>query len=415
MPKQKATLLIKNISELVTSEGGIKRGPQMKELGIKENVDIACTGEIISYVGKEAEQHVEVDDRTQIIDAHRKVVLPGLVDAHTHLVFGGDRLQDWRIRMSGISYQGIAQKGGGIMRTVTATRKATEEELFETASKRLQFFLLDGITSCEIKSGYGLNFDTEVKILNVVRRLRSLNKADIVATFLGAHAIPDEFKNKREEYVMLICEKMIPYVSEHALAEYCDVFCDEGYFTIDEGRKILTKAQQYGLKTKIHADELKNTGGAELAAELHAVSAEHLIHISMQGIQRMAENNVIAVLLPATSFFLKSIKPPVREMINNSSIIALGTDFNPGTAFCPSMLITIGLACYFYDMHVEEAITAATINAACAIGLGHKVGSIEAGKQADIILFDIPHYEYLVYQFSVHKPICLIKKGKQIF
>jgi len=414
MEKQKATLLIRNIKELVTTEGGIKPGSQMKDLALMENVDIACAGETIIYIGKDAQQHVACDNQTQVLNAQGKVALPGFVDAHTHLIFGGDRLQDWRIRMSGISYQGIAQKGGGIMRTVTETRKATENELFESAQNRLHFMLHDGITSFEIKSGYGLDFDTEIKILNVAQKIKSSCEADITTTFLGAHAIPDEYKNRRNDYITLLCEKMIPYVSTHKLAEYCDIFCDDGYFTIDEARQILTTAQKYGLKAKIHADELKNTGGAELAAEIGAISAEHLIYISAQGIQQMANKNVIAVLLPATSFFLKSIKPAVRDMINHNVIIALGTDFNPGTAFSPSMLLTIGLACYFYDMHVEEAITAATINAAYAIGLGHKVGSIETGKQADIILFDIPHYEYLVYQFGVHKPTCVIKKGIKI-
>jgi imidazolonepropionase len=411
MDQKPATLIIKNIKELVTSEGGMKRGSQMNDLTVRENVDIACTGSTISYIGKEAEHHVQHDDSTIILIAEDNVALPGFVDAHTHLVFGGDRLEDWRIRMSGVSYQGIAQKGGGIMQTVRETRKATEDSLFATACQRLHGMLQDGSTSCEIKSGYGLDFDSEIKILNVAKKLKSLNKVDIITTLLGAHAIPDEYKQNRDGYVNLVCEKMIPYVQQHHLAEYCDVFCDEGYFTIEEGRKILTTAQQHGLKAKIHADELKNTGGAELAAEIGAVSAEHLIFISSEGIRAMAEKEVIAVLLPATSFFLKSVKPAVRNMIQNNVIIALGTDFNPGTAFCSSMLITIGLACYFYDMHVEEAITAATINAACAIGLGHSVGSLEVGKQADIILFDMPHYEYLVYQFGAHNPATIIKKG----
>jgi len=409
-----ADLIIKNINQLITCRGGVKVREGLNDIGVLEGIDLACGDGKILYVGKNAFSEIPVKRDAVIINGENKIVMPGFVDAHTHLIYAGDRLADWKRRMSGFSYQEIGRKGSGIMSTVYLTREASEELLIDYAAKWLNIMIENGTTTVEIKSGYGLDFKNEIKILRVAKQLKEEGVLDVAITFLGAHAIPEEYKNDREAYIKLIIEEMLPYVKRENLAEFCDVFCDEGYFSIEESKRILKKAKGYGFKLKIHADELAYTGGAELAAELGAISAEHLIYISQEGINRLAEERTAAVLLPATSFFLKSQKPPVKKMKENGVILALGTDFNPGTAFCPSMLITIGLACYYYDMSIEEAINAATINSAYSIGLIDKLGSIEVGKQADILIFDVPDYSYLAYQFALCKPWKVIKKGKEI-
>lgn len=407
-------LLIKNIGQLITCAGGLKKGKMMGEIGIMNGVDIVCEGGQIIYIGKafSASKNIE---KGQVIDASGKVVMPGFIDCHTHLIFGGDRLKDWKARMAGITYQEIAQASGGIMSTVRATRSETDESLYESSLNRIKRMIRDGTTSCEIKSGYGLNLESEIKILKIANRIKNEGILDVAITFLGAHAIPTEYKEKRQEYIELLTEEMIPKVARNKLAEFCDVFCDEGYFSVEEGRRILLKGKEYGLLPKIHADELTYCGGAELAAEVGAISAEHLLCISDNGIKALAENEVIAVLLPTTSFFLKDKIAPVRRMIDQDTVIALGSDYNPGTSYCSSMILVIGLACYYYKMSVEEAITASTINAAFAINRGNLLGSIEIGKQADILIFNIPSYEYLVYQFAMNRPSIIIKKGKILY
>lgn len=409
-----ADLVIRNISQLITCQGGVKRADGLMDLGLIKGVDIACEGEKIIYIGKDAYKDISINKEAKVINGENKVVMPGFVDAHTHLIFAGDRLSDWKKRMSGYSYKELAAKGGGIMSTVLLTRAASEEELISSSEKWLNKMVESGTTSIEIKSGYGLDLNNEIKILKVAKKLKEKAIIDIVITFLGAHAIPHEYKDRREEYIKLLTEKIIPEIKKEDLAEFCDVFCDVGYFSIEESRMILNKAKEYGFKLKLHADELDYTGGAELASDLDATSADHLIHISKEGIDRLAKKNITAVLLPTTSFFLKSQKPPIEEMRKNGVILALGTDFNPGTSFCPSMIIAIGLACYYYGMQIEEAINAATINAAYSIGISDKVGSIEVGKQADILIFNIPDYAYLAYQFGICLPWKIIKKGKEI-
>jgi len=410
-----STLIIKNAGQLLTCGAGLKRGLEMQDLGILNNVDIVCSKGKIVYIGVEKyPAGLNIKDAV-VIDASAKVVMPGFVDCHTHLIFAGDRIKDWKARMDGVSYQQIAAAGGGIMSTVRATREANEETLYDSAAKIINKILTEGTTSCEIKSGYGLNLENELKILKVANKIKNNSLIDVATTFLGAHAIPSEYKEKRGEYIKLIVDEMIPMVAKNNLAEFCDVFCDEGYFSVAESRSILEKGKEYGLIPKIHADELTYTGGAELAAELNAISAEHLLCISDAGIKAIAEKGVIAVLLPTTSFFLKGEIPPVRKMIEKGVAIALGTDFNPGTSYCYSMPLTIGFACYYYKMKVEEAIIAATINAAYAINRGNLLGSVQVGKQADLLIFNIPSYEYLVYQFGINKPTTVIKKGKIVY
>lgn len=408
-------LLIKNVGQLITCAGGLKKGRMMGEIGIMNGVDIVCEGGQIIYIDKAFNSVSKDIEAGQVIDASGKVVMPGFIDCHTHLIFGGDRLKDWKARMAGVTYQEIAQASGGIMSTVRATRSETDESLYESSLNRIKRMIRDGTTSCEIKSGYGLNLESEIKILKIANRIKNEGILDVAITFLGAHAIPTEYKEKRQEYIELLTEEMIPKVARNKLAEFCDVFCDEGYFSVEEGRRILLKGKEYGLLPKIHADELTYCGGAELAAEVGAVSAEHLLCISDNGIKALAENEVIAVLLPTTSFFLKDRIPPVRRMIDQDTVIALGSDYNPGTSYCSSMILVIGLACYYYKMSVEEAITASTINAAFAINRGNLLGSIEIGKQADMLIFNIPSYEYLVYQFAINRPSIIIKKGKILY
>ncbi len=408
----KATIILKGIQQLITCTNGLKNGIKMNELGILNNVDVICSNEKIIYIGNEPYPKEINIEGANIIDAKGKTVLPGFIDCHTHLIFGGDRLRDWKARMEGASYQDIAKAGGGIMSTVMATRNASENELYNSSLNIINKMLKEGTTTCEIKSGYGLNLEDELKILKVANKIKQDNIIDVAVTFLGAHAIPAEYKDNRNGYIKLITKEMIPAVRKDNLAEFCDVFCDEGYFTREESKIILEEGKDNGLIPKIHADELTYCGGAELAGEIKAISAEHLLCISDNGINALVENNVIAVLLPTTSFFLKTSIPPVRKMIDRDIGIALGTDFNPGTSYCYSMLLTIGFACYYYKMNVAEAITAATINAAYAIKRNKLIGSIEVGKQADILVFDIPSYEYIVYHFGIHKPSMIIKKGR---
>ena len=409
------SLLIKNIGQLITCAGGLKKGRRMSDIGIMSGADILCEDGRIKYIGKGSYFGSKETAAGEIIDASGKVVMPGFVDCHTHLIFGGDRLKDWKARLAGASYQEIAQWGGGIMSTVRATRSETEESLYESSLSSIKRMIRDGTTSCEIMSGYGLNLESEIKILRIANRIKDEGILDVAITFLGAHAIPAEYSENREEYIELLTEEMMLEVVKNKLAEFCDVFCEEGYFSVEESRRILLRGREYGLLPKIHADELTYCGGSRLAAEIGAISAEHLLCISDNGIKALAENEVIAVLLPTTSFFLKGKIPPARRMIEQDTAIALGSDFNPGTSYCSSMILVIGFACYYYRMSIEEAITASTINAAYAINRGNLLGSIEVGKQADILIFDIPSYEYLVYQFGMNKPLIIIKKGKILY
>jgi len=411
----KPDLIIKNATELLTLSSPFKED---SGLGIIRDGAVAVRGEKILWVGesRQLSDKVSLTSEGQEIDATGKVVMPGLIDSHTHIVFGGSRENEFEQRLQGLSYLEITERGGGILSTVEATRKASFEELFSLGKKRLNRMLSRGVTTIEAKSGYGLTLKDELKILEVMRTLDEDHPVDVVPTFLGAHTVPKEFKNNRQSYVGLLTEEMIPRIAEGKLAEFCDVFCEEKAFNFEESKKILEAGKRYGLKPKIHADQLSSGGGAELAAEVGACSADHLEYVSPNGIERMAEKGVTAILLPGASFFLSMKKlPPAREMIEKGVRIALATDLNPGSSMTESLPLIMTMGCTMFRMLPREAIQATTIHAAKSMGREGNIGSLEIGKQADIAIFDIPNYRYLPYHFGVDHVEIVIKKGKVVY
>jgi len=413
--KQKVDLIIKDASELLTLSPALK---EESGLGIIRNGALAVKNGKIVWIGKtnELSKSWVLKRNGKEIDARGKVVMPGLIDSHTHIIFAGSRENEFEQRLQGLSYLEIAERGGGILSTVEATRKASFEELFLLGKKRLNRTLSRGVTTIEAKSGYGLSLKDELKILKVMRELDEDHPVDIVPTFLGAHTVPKEFKNNRKGYVDLLTEEMIPRIAERKLAEFCDVFCEEKAFNLEESKKILETGKRYGLKPKIHADQLSSGGGAELAAEVGAYSADHLEYVSLNGIERMAEKGVTAILLPGASFFLSMKKlPPAREMIEKGVTIALATDLNPGSSMTESLPLIMTMGCTMFRMLPREVIQATTIQAAKSMGRESDIGSLEVGKQADITIFDIPNYRYLPYHFGVDHVDIVIKKGRLVY
>ncbi len=412
---QKVDLIIKNAGELLTLSPITK---DESGLGIIRNGVLAAKDGKIFWVGKtdELSKSVIVKQRGREIDAIGKVVMPGLIDSHTHLVFAGSRENEFEQRIQGLSYLEIAERGGGILSTVEATRKASFDELFSLGKKRLNRMLSKGVTTIEAKSGYGLSVQDELKILKVTKALNENHSIDITPTFLGAHTIPKEFRSERKRYVDLLIEEMIPKVAQEGLAEFCDVFCEEKAFSLEESRKILEMGKRYGLKAKIHADQLSSGGGAELAAEVGAFSADHLEYVSPIGIEKMAEKGVNAVLLPGASFFLSMKKfPPAREMIGKGVAVALATDLNPGSSMTESLPLMMTMGCTLFKMTPNEVIQATTIHAAKSMGREKEIGSLDIGKQADVLVLDIPNYRYLPYHFGVDHVEIVIKKGKVVY
>lgn len=414
--KEKADILIVNANELITLAGGSEKpctGKQMRELGIIEGGCVAIKDGRIIAVGKTADVK-KIVRAEAIINASGKTVMPGFVDPHTHLIFAGSREDEFQMRVEGASYMEILQAGGGILKTVRETRKASSDELLGFGLNTLDVMLSYGTTTVEAKSGYGLTTKDELKILGVIKRLNQLHAVDVVPTFMGAHAIPNEYKSNPEDYVKIVVEDMIPKVAEKRLAEYCDVFCEKGVFTIEQSKRILEAGKAQGLKPKIHADEMSALGGAELAAHIGAVSAEHLLYASDEGLKAMAEKGVIAVLLPAAAFSLMIGRyADARKMIEYGVPVALGTDFNP-SCWIENQQLVIAFACRFMRMKPAEAITASTINAAHAIGRAHEVGSIEVGKKADIIVLNVPNHMFLGYRFGVNLVDKVIKNGRLV-
>ena len=408
-------LLIKNAEELLTLS--LSSGEE-SGLGIIRNGTVAIKNEKIFWIGRTDELPGEfvLNPEGLEIDASGKVVMPGLIDSHTHLVFAGSREHEFEQRIQGLSYLKIAERGGGILSTVEATRRASFQELFSLGKKRLDRMLSKGVTTIEAKSGYGLSLQEELKILKVMKALKENHPIDIVSTFLGAHIVPREFKNDRKRYIDLLTEEMIPRVAQEGLAEFCDVFCEEKAFHLEESRKILETGKRYGLKPKIHADQLSSGGGAELAAEVNAFSADHLEYISQTGIERMAEKGVTAVLLPGASFFLSMKKhPPAREMIEKGVAVSLATDLNPGSSMTESLSLMMTMGCTMFKMIPKEVIQATTILAARSMGRENEIGSLEVGKQADVLVLDISNYRYLPYHFGVDHVELVIKEGKIVY
>jgi len=401
---QTVDIIIKNANELVTLKGSNRprTNKQMEELSIIKKGSIAIKDGKIVDVGKDLKYNAE-----KTIEASGKTVMPGFVDPHTHLVFAGSREFELDMKLKGLSYMGILKKGGGIFYTVNETRNASKESLLKQSKKRLDSMLSYGTTTCESKSGYGLETSTEIKILEVQKKLNKEHSVDIVSTFLGAHAIPKE--HSVDDYVNIVVEEMLPKTK--GLAQFCDVFCEEGVFTPKKSKQILEAGKLYGLTPKIHADEIVNTGGAALAAEVGAISADHLLMSSDKGLKEMAKKGIIGVLLPGTPFSLMMKQyAPARKMIEFGVPVALATDLNPN-CWTENMQFIIQLACFNMKMKPAEAITAATFNAACAIGLKDNIGSLEKGKQADVIILDCPNHMFLPYHYGINLVETVIKKG----
>ena len=411
----KPTLIIKNIGALATPTGNApKAGELQGAIELIRDSYIVIAGQEILEIGSGEVPPRFVKSGAEILDARGALVTPGLVDAHTHLVFGGWREHELADKLRGVSYLDILKRGGGILSTVAATRAATQDELTAKAKASLSEMLALGTTTCEAKSGYGLTPDDEVKQLNVVKRLKGEQPVELVSTFMGAHAVPGEYMDDKEAYISLIIDAMLPYIAERGLAEYCDVFCETAVFSALEAERILSAAQKLGLGAKIHADEIDAIGGSEVAAELGAVSAEHLIAITENGMDMLAHSGTIAVLLPATSFYLGKGYAPARRMIEKGIPVAVASDFNPGSTPNLSLQLAMNIACYKYLLTPEAALTAVTLNAAASIGRSPTVGTLDRGKQAGILVWNAPNLDMIFYRYGSNQVKNVIKKGKII-
>jgi imidazolonepropionase len=407
-------LALINIKQLVSvsSRGArAKAGMAMQDVGLIGDACVLVENGRIAWVGPMSELKMASIKEASILDCSGQVVMPGFVDSHTHALFAGSREDEFALRSSGMSYQEIAARGGGILSTVSSVRAASKKDLKRNARHYLSAMLRHGTTTVEIKSGYGLDVENETKMLEAIQELAEEEIITIVGTFLGAHAFPPEYADRKEKFVELICDKMIPYVAKKHLATFCDVFCEEGYFGLVDTARILTAAKDHNLAVKIHAEELTYLGGTELAAKIGATSADHLEHISDAGIGALREGNVVATLLPGVSFSLDHSYAPARKIIDAGGSVAIATDFNPGSCMSYSMPLMLTIACTHMRMSVEESITASTLNGAAALNLSHEVGSIEVGKKADMLVVDIPNYKFLPYHFGENHVEKVIKNG----
>jgi imidazolonepropionase len=413
-----ADLVVENCRQLLTCRGPIpKRRADLQEVGLAEKAWVASSRGRIVFVGKER------DFKTQVrmakaggrIDAGGLVGLPGFVDSHTHLPFAGSRVEEFRLRLKGYTYQQLAAKGMGIQTTVKATRRATRSELLTLCLARLDRMLIHGATTVEAKSGYGLNLRDELKQLEAVKEAAKRHPMDVVPTFMGAHDIPKEYKGRKGAYIDLLIGKIMPEVRKRRLAEFFDIFCEEGVYSVAETKRLVEKAKSMGFKIRIHADEFAALGGAALAAKVGAASADHLINITPKGISRLAESDTVATLLPGVSFFLMMGKrAPARRLIESGAVVALASDFNPGSSMIGSMLFILQLGVYLLKMGIEEAVNAVTANAAFALRRHEDVGSVEVGKKMDLLLCDVPDYPSLVYQLGVNPIRHVIKNGRVV-
>jgi imidazolonepropionase len=414
-------LLITNIARLVTvaSNGKpFKAGAAMRDLGIIDNAAVLCLQGKIAWAGTMHEWDVMKTDPSfslpvdlEEIDASGKVVLPGFVDSHTHAMFAGDRAHEFALRSAGATYQEIAQQGGGILSTVSHVRAASKKELKRSTLRFMNQMMKHGTTTVEIKSGYGLTLDAEIKMMEAIHELREEEMMGVVPTFIGAHAVPPEFKEDQAAYEALVIEKMIPYIGKRKLAGFCDVFCEQGYFDIESSRRILEAGKAWGMAPKVHAEEITPFGGARLAAQVGAVSADHLERVDDAGIEAMREAGVIATLLPGVSFFLNHGYAPARKLIDAGVPVAIASDFNPGSCMSYSMPLMMTIACTQMRLSPEEALCAATLNGAAALRLSDTCGSIEKGKDADLIIADVPDYYHLAYHFGTNHVVKTIKNG----
>ena len=414
------TLLLENAAEVLTMErpglAGPRRREDLAEIGRIADASVAIANETIAWVGpaSKALESVELAPGAIRIDARGRVVVPGFVDSHTHLPFAGWRHDEFERRLRGESYQEIAASGGGIQSSVRATRAATEEELADLVRARLDRLLLQGTTTVEAKSGYGLATEHELKQLRALARGASAHPVEVLPTFLGAHEFPPEHREQREPYVDLLVQEMIPAVAAQKLALFADVFCERGVYTTAQARRILEAARDHGMVPRLHADEFAPSGAAELACEIGALSADHLSAVSPQGIEALASSSTIGTLLPGTTFSLRIPPASARRLIDAGVALALATDFNPGSSAIDSMAVVIGLACLHLGMRPQEAFVAATINAAFALGQAEHIGSILPGKQADLLILDAPDHRHVAYRFGAPLVQNVIKKGQVV-
>ncbi|MGE7988491.1 imidazolonepropionase [Lysinibacillus fusiformis] len=414
------TILIKNANEVITLKNNV-RGPrtkvQMREIAIVENGSVLIEEDRIVAVGVFEQLEADFPElvkKANTIDASGKVVMPGLVDCHTHLVHGGTREEEFNMRLNGSTYMEIMNAGGGIHATTKCTRETSFDDLYEKTRHHLDIFLKHGVTTVEAKSGYGLDWETEKKQLKVAKKLQATHDMDVISTFMGAHAVPRDYKGREDEFVDVLIHEMLPKVAELELAEFNDVFCEKGVFTPEQSERILEAGKALGLTPKIHADEIEPYEGAELAAEVGAISAEHLLVASDEGIQKMAEAGTIAVLLPGTAFFLRAPFARGRLMIDEGVPVAISTDFNPGSSPTMSLPFIMNLACMHMGMTLEEVLTATTINAAYALNRGEQIGSLEVDKKADVIILDVANYKQLQYFYGMNHTNTVIKNGQVV-
>jgi imidazolonepropionase len=407
-------LVIRNIKQLVTvcSNGKrFKQGREMRDLGVIDDATVTIENGRFRWIGPSADFRQPADENVDSVDASDYVALPGFVDAHTHLVFGGSREDEFAMRAEGKTYQEIADSGGGILSTVRATRATTKKELKKRARRHLDGMLRHGTTTVEIKSGYGLNEDSEIKMLEAINELADESLQDIVPTFLGAHAIPTEYADNPDGYVELLCNRLLPYIAQRKIAKFCDAFCDRGYFSVEQCRRIFEAARALGLGVRVHADQLSCIGASKLAADIGALSADHLEHIDDAGIASLKSSGTIATVLPGVSLILNDGYPPARKIIDSGVPLAIASNFNPGTCMSYSMPLMMTIACTQMALTPEEAISAVTLNGAAALELSEKLGSIEIGKQADVLLFNVPQYRYIPYHFGINLVKKIIKRG----
>ena len=407
--------LFQNPSQIVTVDTNgknYKRGNELNQLNILENHSIVVEDGAIKDFVTEDSKNIFFDEK---IDLAGKIVLPGLVECHTHTAFAGSRASEFKLRLAGASYEEIAEAGGGILNSVNATRKASKKELKELMRQRVNHFVKQGITTLEIKSGYGLSFDSEIKILESIKELNKEMPIDLIPTFLGAHTIPPEFKNKREEYISIITEKMLPYIAGKRLADYCDAFCEKTAFTSEEVDEIFTCASGLGIKLRLHTEQFNNVGGLKTALKHNALSVDHLEVIDKNDIPVLARSETTAVLLPGVSFFLDYDFAPARELIEQNAIVALATDYNPGSSNISNVHFVISLASLKMKMSIEETISAVTINSAKAMDLQKKIGSLEVGKSADFAVFNASDYSEISYNIGQNLNSLTVKNGEIIF
>jgi imidazolonepropionase len=411
------TLVLRHAAQLVGVTGpgeGRKGGPAMRDLGVIAAGAAVLDGERIAWLGPTAELP-PLPPGAEVLDVTGKAVLPGLVDSHTHLIFAGSRADEWEQRLQGKTYQEISATGGGIQSTVRQVRRASRDELKELARPRLRRLLEHGVTTVEVKSGYGLTPGDERKCLEAVAELNAEGPLELVPTFLGAHAVPAEYRDDRAGYLRLLCDEMLPEVARCGLAEFCDVFCEAGVFSPEESERVLARARELGLGLKLHADELTPLGGAELAARLGAASADHLLCVSDAGIDALAASDTVATLLPGTAFFLGVGYAPARRLIERGAAVALASDCNPGTCPTENLPLVGAMACARMGLLPAEALNALTLNAAAALGRGDRLGSLAVGKQADLVVLSVPDYRDLFYHFGVNHVWRVVKRGRVVF